>query len=332
MLYFRGMYLLQVSGLSYSEKGEIKVNDFSFIQEKFQKIAIAGETGSGKTTLLKLIAGLLQPDKGEVLLEGKKVPGPNEKLLPGHPKIAYLSQHFELRNNYRVEEELECSNLMSDQESENLYSICRIVHLLKRKTNELSGGERQRIVLAKLLTTSPSLLLLDEPFSNLDILHKRIIKSVIHDIGTKLNITVLLVSHDATDILSWADTILIMKDGQLLQEGNPEQVYRQPINEYVAGLLGEFNLLFIQKSAILSAFTGIETGKQVFIRPEYFSIVEQESGQINGIVTHLEFRGHYYLLSVSINGLMIQVITIINKFKTGDPISLKIAPEDIGYL
>ncbi|MGB3008696.1 MAG: ABC transporter ATP-binding protein [Chitinophagaceae bacterium] len=325
------MALLMVSGLTKSENGEHKINDISFKLEKFQKIAITGETGSGKTTLLKLIAGLIQPDRGEILLEGKKVQGPLEKLLPGHPQIAYLSQHFELRNNYRVEDELECSNLMEIHEAETLYSICRIQHLLKRKTNELSGGERQRIVLAKLLTTSPSLLLLDEPFSNLDILHKRIIKSVINDISAKLKITVLLVSHDASDILSWADSLLVIKEGQIIQEGNPEQVYRSPVNEYAAGLLGEYNLLFIQESGIFSSIPGIKAGKMAFIRPEYFLIVEPGSSPICGMVKNIQFRGHYYLLSVSIDDLIIQLITVNNKYKIGDILSLSVSPDDIWY-
>src|SRR5258706_9094063 len=177
------MAFLNVSGISKKEGQWFSVKDINFVQEQFQKIAIAGETGSGKTTLLKMIAGLMQPDAGEIVFKGEKVLGPYEKLIPGHRRIAYLSQHFELRNNYRVEEELESKNLLTDKEADEIYSVCRIRHLLKRKTDQLSGGERQRIVLARLLTSSPELLLLDEPFSNLDAIHKNIIKSVIYDIG-----------------------------------------------------------------------------------------------------------------------------------------------------
>ena len=177
------MALLTVSGLSKDERGKAIVKDIYFTQRVFQKIAIAGETGSGKTTLLKMIAGLVQPDAGEIQFENKRVAGPYEKLIPGHPGIAYLSQHFELRNNYRVEEELEAVNKLTDKEADNVYRVCRIEHLLKRRTDQLSGGERQRIVLAGLLTTSPRLLLLDEPYSNLDAVHRNIIKSVINDIG-----------------------------------------------------------------------------------------------------------------------------------------------------
>jgi iron(III) transport system ATP-binding protein len=326
------MSLLEVKDISKSEKGLFTLTGINFNQEPFQKIAIAGETGSGKTTLLKVIAGLAQPESGTVHFKGKRVPGPQEKLLPGHPEIAYLSQHFELRNNYRVEEELECSNIMTSDEAKQLYSICRIDHLLKRKTNELSGGERQRIVLAKLLTTSPSLLLLDEPFSNLDILHKRIIKSVIHDIGKELKTTILLVSHDAPDILSWADKLLIIKGGQIIQEGRPDQLYRQPENEYTAGLLGDYNLINEKESDLFSSIQGFIKGKKILIRPEHFSIRESGSGNFDGMVQHVQFRGHYYLITISILEFEIKVVAINDKYKKGDAVSVSISPENICYL
>jgi iron(III) transport system ATP-binding protein len=96
------MSLLTVSGLSRVEEGSLIVNNISFSQEHNQKIAISGATGSGKTSLLKMIAGLLQPTSGEVIFEGIRVQGPEEKLIPGHPGIGYLSQNYELRNHYRV--------------------------------------------------------------------------------------------------------------------------------------------------------------------------------------------------------------------------------------
>ncbi len=318
---FLRMALLEVSCVSKMERGNPVVNSISFSQQSFQKIAIAGETGSGKTTLLKMIAGLVQPDSGEIKLESRRVLGPDEKLLPGHPCIAYLSQYFELRNNYRVEEELECKNLLSEEEANAIYSICRIEHLLQRKTNELSGGERQRIVLARLLITFPKLLLLDEPFSNLDAIHKSIIQSVIHDVAEKLSITCLMVSHDAPDILSWAETILVMKEGRIIQQGTPEQIYKQPVNEYCAGLFGEYNL--INEDLILSKHAGIDKKeKQWLLRPEDIFISKEATGGIAAIVQKTLFHGSHYMIEVKVDRSIIKVKSNQNHLASGDTVYL----------
>lgn len=286
------MSFLQVSGIYKQQAGIGTVNNISFLQNQFQKIAVAGETGSGKSTLLKIVAGLVQPDAGEVLFEGTRVKGPLETLLPGHPKIAYLSQHFELRNNYRVEEELNYFNQLSKEEAKDLFEVCRISHLLKRKTNEVSGGEKQRISLARLLLSSPKLLLLDEPYSNLDIIHKKLLKKVVQDIGEKLNITCVLISHDPNDLLSWADDIMILKDGIIVQQGTPQEIYNQPINEYVAALFGSYTLLSkqlynsFQQTIILE-----EDTKKILARPEQFIINSLQAKFIKGKVKQVRFLG-----------------------------------------
>jgi ABC-type Fe3+/spermidine/putrescine transport system ATPase subunit len=328
---FSGMGFLKVSGISKQEQQNFTVKHINFTQQSSQKIAIAGETGSGKTTLLKIIAGLVQPDTGNVYFENKRVLGPFEKLIPGHPQIAYLSQHFELRNNYRVEEELESKNLLTEEEANTLYSVCQIEHLLKRKTDQLSGGERQRIVLARLLTTSPKLLLLDEPFSNLDTPHKNIIKNLIHEIGTKLGITCIMVSHDALDTLSWADTILVMKDGQIIQQGTPEQIYNQPVNEYCAGLFGEYNLI----SGTNSFFNipGIERNKKrLLARPEHFKITSKDEDTVKGIIQHSSFCGSYYTVDVLTGGQLIRVNTNSNHFVKGDIVYLSLLPGKVWFV
>ena len=327
------MALLAVSGINKQEKGSYTVKDVSFIQQSFQKIAIAGETGSGKTTLLKMIAGLIQPDAGEILFQGQRVLGPYEKLLPGHPGIAYHSQYFELRNNYRVEEELECSNQLSKGDANGIYNVCRIQHLLKRRTDQLSGGEKQRIVLARLLTISPKLLLLDEPFSNLDAIHKSIIKTVIHDIGEKLDISCILVSHDPQDILSWADTILVMKEGQIIQQGTPEKIYRQPVNEYGAGLFGEYNLVDISLAEQFAKLPGIQNnGKKLLVRPEDLSIAKAGDNDLHGTVEKSLFWGSYYTIDVRLDQQLIRIKANDNRYKKDDTINFTVSPSDIWYI
>ena len=325
------MALLQVLNVSRNENGMAAVEKISFTQQRLQKIAIAGETGSGKTTLLKLIAGLIQPTSGEIKFEGKRVEGPLEKLLPGHPQIAYLSQHFELRNNYRVEEELEAKNLLTEIEADTIYNVCRIQHLLKRKTDQLSGGERQRIVLARLLTTSPKLLLLDEPFSNLDAVHKNIIKDVINDISVQMNITCIMVSHDAPDILSWAERILVMKGGQIIQQGTPEDIYRYPVNEYCAGLFGQYNL--VNNTIAFSGIAGERNdNKKILIRPEHLKFSKISDKAIQGVVQKILYWGSYYTIDVLIERQVVGIKTKYNHFTSGEIIYITFSPDDVWFL
>ncbi|MBK8086512.1 MAG: ABC transporter ATP-binding protein [Chitinophagaceae bacterium] len=324
------MALLSVTGISIEGKGNFSVKDINFTQEYAQNIAIAGETGSGKTTLLKMIGGLAEPSAGEIRFEGKKILGPNDQLIPGHPGIGYLSQYFELRNNYWVRDLLEMFNKLSEEEAANLYRICQIDHLTGRKTDQLSGGEKQRIALARLLIGSTRLLLLDEPFSNLDAVHKRTIKKVIHDLGEKMNISFIMVSHDALDILSWANTILLMKDGRVVQKGTPKEVYQQPINEYCAGLLGDYNLIDVRKSCSFTSLSNVDLmGKKMLIRPEQFTITDFESNSVAGIVEQVLYWGSYYTIDVLIDQQSVRVKTNKNELTTGSRVFLSCNTEDI---
>jgi len=293
------MELLQVDGLN----GRI-----SFTQKKGRKLAIAGETGSGKSTLLKIIAGLAAAGSGEIRFEGSRVLGPLERLVPGQPGIAYLSQHFELWHNYRVEDILSYSNDLSVEESAELYGICHIDHLLVRRTDQLSGGERQRIALARLLVKPPRLLLLDEPFSNLDMMHKDLLKRVIRNIGDKLGITCILVSHDPLDLMAWADEIIVLRDGAVVQMGAPEEVYRKPVDAYVAGLFGKYNLI----------------GK-TFVRPEDIRILDEEGvaaadgwRALSGKVQSVIFQGSYYDIDVQLKNSRLIVRTTRSGISVGD--------------
>jgi ABC-type sulfate/molybdate transport systems ATPase subunit len=321
--------LLKVAGIIRNGERDYVLKDISFTQRKLQKIAVAGETGSGKSTLLKTIAGLLQPDAGEIIFEDERIIGPDEKLIPGHPGICYLSQHFELPKSLRVEQVLTYANTLSDRHASSLFSVCQIDHLLKRRTDQLSGGEKQRIALAKLLISSPRLLLLDEPFSHLDMVHKNVLKTVIHDVSEKLKITCILVSHDPGDTLSWANKILVMKDGEVVQYGTPEKIYRNPVNEYVAGLFGKYTIL---TSPCLDVFK-INTGrrkKNIFVRPENFEIVSKKRDAVAGKVNGIRFYGSYYEVEVLWSTTVITVrAASVTNFGVGDTVYVSLSSDNI---
>lgn len=320
------MSWLTVQDLVKIYKGEKIIDQLSFSVAQGTKLGIAGETGAAKTTLLKIIAGLLQADHGQVFVDGTKVIGPDDQLLPGHPSTSYVSQHFELRNNYRVEEELEMASNLSVKELSRISSICRVDHLLKRKTNELSGGERQRIVLARALVKKPKLLLLDEPFSNLDPAHKNSMKEVLNELASQFSLTMILVSHDGSDLLSWADNLLLLRKGKIEQSGNPIALYQTPVSAYTAGLLGPFNL--IQESdppSVIKLFKKYSPIKfPLIIRPEQLKLLNQESYQegIQGTIEASLFMGGYWLVQVLVMGKKICVQSLSQPLSPGALVSV----------
>jgi ABC-type sugar transport system ATPase subunit len=316
------MALLSVSNISRKEDETYVVKNISFTQQPLEKIAIAGATGSGKTSLLKMIGGFATPTDGSILFNSERVKGPDEKLIPGHPSIAFLSQYFELRNHYRVFDFLSMASKVTDVEAQNIYAVCDIAHLLKRWTHQLSGGEKQRIALARLLITSPKLLLLDEPFSNLDPFHKNTLKKVIADISSELSTSCILVSHDPVDTLSWADKILVLNNGELTQIDTPENIYKTPADEYTAALFGKYNLLSRALTKAFAEFPDVKTTElNPFIRPEAIKIIEDEKG-LKGTIACVKFMGSYNEIEVSIGGESLIVNSYKRNLAKGDDVYL----------
>jgi ABC-type Fe3+/spermidine/putrescine transport system ATPase subunit len=318
------MAFLTVSGIIKRGEGSLVLDAISFSQRKRENIAVIGETGSGKSTLLKIIAGLVQPDKGTVVFENKLVDGPSKTLVAGHPAICYLSQDFELPKVLTIEQILRYANKLSTEDADFVYRVCLIDHLLKRKSDELSGGERQRIAMARLLTSSPRLMLLDEAFSNLDRAHKITMKKILEEIGRKLDISFILISHDPEDILSWAHKILVLKDGRIIQKGTPEKIYAQPHNEYTAGLLGTFTTIDTK----VGPFSGVRslktTRKLILLRGEQFKVGSRRKNAIQGKVIQVRFLGSYYEIEINCSGTIVIAKTQNCAVAAGDSIYVSI--------
>jgi ABC-type Fe3+/spermidine/putrescine transport system ATPase subunit len=311
------MSFLKISKITkYGDDGPI-LSDVSFSQRRSQRIAIIGETGSGKSTLLKIIAGLIQSDAGEVLFEGNTLSGPNDQLVPGHREVGYLSQDFELPKFLRIEQVLEYSRTLSHEDANRIFKVCQIDHLYNRKTDHISGGERQRIAIARLLITNPKFLLLDEPFSNLDRGHKATLKTVIADIATALKVGIILVSHDPEDILPWADTIIVMKGGRIVQKGTSESIYQKPSTEYAAGLLGNYTLIDPKKS-VFSKYLGQQPGrKKLMVRPEAFKVNLKQKRGIAGKVIAVNYFGSHDEALINCSGEIIIASTPSLQVKKG---------------
>jgi iron(III) transport system ATP-binding protein len=312
--------LIQLRQISKNLGDRKVLGDINLAIQPFIKTALIGETGSGKSTLMKIMAGLVQPSSGEVIFEDKRIESPDEVLIPGHKQIGYLSQHFELLNNYRVEELLDMANKLEQQEADEVYRICKIDHLLKRKTNAISGGERQRIALARILVGNPKLLLLDEPFTNLDLSNNRIINNIIDSLCKSGKMTIVLVSHDPTNILSWADHIAVLQNGEIIQTGTPKEIYYYPINAYTAGLLGDYN--FIEKDAPLRSSLHLPSNRQYF-RPEEFTIADKGENTTYATIEQQLFFGNHHKLKINANGKTIDLLIRNKSITVGEEISIE---------
>lgn len=316
------MGFLEVNNIIKAENGITILSGLSFSLEAGKKLALMGETGSGKSSLMKVVSGLLQADEGSVYFEDKKVLGPLEVLIPGHKGIAYLSQHFELLKNYRVADLLDMANKMNDQQASQVYRICNITHLLNRKTNQLSGGERQRIALSRLLVTQPRLLILDEPFTNLDLAHKRMINGVVQRISDELRVTCILVSHDPQEVLPWADEIMVLKGGSIMQRDTTSRVYHHPVNTYVAGLLGDHNTTADMEDEFLQQI-GVSYDKPIIIRPEELKpSTDPAQGAMVTIVAK-KFLGTHHLLEVQAGKAILKLCCDAKGFNIGEQIRIR---------
>ena len=318
------MDLVTVTNISLVEQGTTIIAPISFAVGVGQRVALAGASGAGKSTLLQLIAGLAQPATGEIRIAGERVRGPHIALVPGHPGVAYLSQKSDLPHSLRVEQVLRYANQRPAAEAQALYELCRIAHLLPRRTDQLSGGEQQRVALARLLLGAPRLLLLDEPFSNLDRENKRTMQAIIEEVGTRLGITCLLVSHDATDVLPWADEVLVLRQGQLVQQGSPEQLYYQPADEYVAALFGDYNLVRGADAQNL-ATVPLATDEALLVRPEQLHLQPAGSAGLHCTVRAVRFLGSYYEVEIQLTESVVRVRAITSAFAPGDAVVVSLA-------
>jgi iron(III) transport system ATP-binding protein len=221
---------------------------------------------------------------------------------------------------------------IGEKEALQIYELCQIDHLLHRRTDQLSGGERQRTALARLLTTSPRLLLLDEPFSNLDSLHKQVLKNVLADLVREGKTSCLMVSHDPADILPWAEEVIVLEGGNVIQQGTPEAIYHKPQTVYAGGLFGDFNILTERQAEVLFGIERPPASKKTFIRPEKILLTKGTNEGLTGTVAASYFFGSYYETEVIFAGAKLVVKTTGQPFENGDTVTISIKKEDCSFL
>lgn len=266
-------------------------------------VTIIGESGSGKTTLLKLIYGYLVPQEGQVLYNGERIKGPTEKLIPGHDEMKMVTQELTLNLYAKVFDNIASQLSNSDLQAKSQLTLqtmefLRIDHLAEKKIIELSGGEQQRVAIARAVITEPKVLLLDEPFSQIDSILKRQLRDDIERLSKFLKITIIMVSHDPTDGLALSNQLIIVKDGKILRQGMPHDLYFNPQNAYVARILGKAN--------ILKNFSFLPDKEHSFaVYPHQVKICKD--GFIQASIKSIHFSGAYQEIELVAEGKIILV-------------------------
>lgn len=311
--------MLQVKKLHFSRIDPI-LDGVSFKLKKGDFLGIVGPSGAGKSTLLKIIAGLLDPDAGQVRLNGERIKGPNERLLPGHPEIQLVNQDFALDRFHTVSENLRLQMTHLDEASKlelstELLNLMELSPLKDRKADELSGGEQQRLALARALAREPEILLLDEPFAHIDAHLKRRITAYLLALKKVRKTSFILVSHDGQEVLSLADEIAFFDEGKIVRQTDPKSMYNQPKSEHEALFFGPLNVIRNARKTVVfrphqyqtQAFENCIVLDLKYKGSEFYGLVELE------VYSHKGFE----IVLTNTSGILLNQIFISNQFLDG---------------
>lgn len=333
--------LLTVNSVTKQYSTNPVVTDVSFEVYSGEIFALLGASGCGKTTTLRLIAGFEKVDSGSISMLGRVLEDDFVHVPPEAREIGFVFQDYALFPDKDVLENASFGLRGKVPKKERhviaLENLDRvgIVHLQNRMPHHLSGGEQQRVALARSLVMQPKLLLLDEPFSSLDTGLRQATREEVRGILKEFGISVVLVTHDQEEALSFAERVAVMNNGTIEQIGTPEDVYRHPKTEHVASFLGKTNIIetVIKDGFAETPFGSLEVDspdrKRVLlsIRPEHIYI-EQHTAETSDIhigrIVAREFKGHDFTYTVTLDGENYFVQTDYQSlFDVGDKVDLK---------
>ena len=295
----------------YKRYGDFLASDnVSFGIEKGKLVALLGPSGSGKTTLLRMIAGLENPNSGDIFIDGKRV---ND--IPASKRgIGFVFQNYALFRYMTVFDNvafgLELQKMPKKQIKERVKELLELTGLSgmeKRYPNQLSGGQRQRVAFARALAPNPQVLLLDEPFAAIDAKVRTELRSWLKEMVEKLGITSIFVTHDQDEAVEVADEIIITNHGTIEQMGTPVEIYKSPGTPFVAKFIGRSSV--VEEYGKLKGFDQVEGADRAVIRPEFIKI--SKSGKLDqyisaaetGVVKDVVCRGNRIDITVDINGI-----------------------------
>ncbi len=315
------MAIIELNNISKKYPGAttFAVDQVSFSLEKGEILALVGESGSGKTTLLRLIAGLEHPDSGTIQIGGEVVVSGSKSVPANKRKTGMVFQDYALFPHLTIFENVAfglkgLNKKEVEQRVNETIELTSLKENVKKYPHQLSGGQQQRVALARALAPRPELLLMDEPFSNLDTILRDQVREEVRQIIKDMGITAILVTHDTKDAFSTADKIAVMLEGKLLQIDTPNILYNDPNSSYVAELFGKSNN--VEATVALGGFKtpfgfvsipkncplDLEREKvNLFFRAEEIDFCNAEEPHLCGMVEQCTYLGDHVQLKVCCN-------------------------------
>ncbi|MBC7450303.1 MAG: ABC transporter ATP-binding protein [Cytophagales bacterium] len=335
------MLSIQNLSMRYPSAPFDAVQDVSFEVEKGKKLAIVGESGSGKTTLLKLLSGLLDPSSGTIMFNEKLILGPAFNLVPGNEYIRMVLQDYGLKKNQTIKENLQYPLRYFSKEEQDikiaaLAKVLHIENLLDRMPYQLSGGQQQRASIASCMASTPEVMLMDEPFSNLDVLLADQIRLYMMKEIKRTKNSLIFVTHQTADALALADSILVMRHGKIVQHGTVEEIYDQPVSPYVAALFSDMNFFRFDKLEEIKLKGYKHCEKELGsafvagIRTHDIEVFTKGKGLTKATVIRKEFCGDQYKLFLRLpNKLQLKAYTKDISVQQGDVVKLTFGFDDL---